>query len=80
MATKNNPGKYDCYANAEPDEPMFVLLGRDPAAPDAIVQWAGKRIAAGKNEAGDEKILEALECAAAMVDYRRQRDARKQGT
>lgn len=29
MGTKNNPGRYDCYANAEPDEPMFVLLGHD---------------------------------------------------
>ena len=32
MATKNNPGKFDCYTNAEPDEPMFILLGRDPVA------------------------------------------------
>lgn len=29
MGTKNNPGAFDCYANAEPDEPMFVLLARD---------------------------------------------------
>ena len=26
MGTKNNPGKFDCYANAKPDEPLFVLL------------------------------------------------------
>ena len=32
MGTKNNPGVFDCYANAEPDEPMFVLLGRDKDA------------------------------------------------
>ncbi|HAW11807.1 MAG TPA: aspartate decarboxylase, partial [Chloroflexi bacterium] len=31
MGTKNNPGKFDCYDDAHPDEPMFVLLGRDPA-------------------------------------------------
>ena len=29
MGTKNNPGKFDCYEHAKPDEPMFVLLGRD---------------------------------------------------
>jgi hypothetical protein len=29
MGTKNQPGKFDtCYANADPDEPMFVLLGK----------------------------------------------------
>ena len=26
MGTKNNPGKWDCYANAEPDEPMIKLV------------------------------------------------------
>lgn len=29
MGTKNNPGKYDCYAKLEPDEPHFVLRGKD---------------------------------------------------
>ena len=33
MGTKNNPGQFDCYRNAEPDEPMFVLLARDERAP-----------------------------------------------
>lgn len=36
MGTKNNPGAFDCYANAEPDEPMFVLLGRDKHAPAPV--------------------------------------------
>lgn len=27
MGSKNNPGKYDCYEAADPDEPMFILLG-----------------------------------------------------
>ena len=26
---KENPGRFDCYANALPDEPMFVLLARE---------------------------------------------------
>lgn len=40
MGTKNNPGNFDCYANALPDEPMFVLLGRDPLAPGLTQIWA----------------------------------------
>lgn len=40
MGSKNNPGKYDCYANALPDEPMMVLLGRDPLAPPLTQIWA----------------------------------------
>lgn len=43
MGTKNNPGSYDCYANAEPDEPMFVLLARDQSAPDIVRMWAQYR-------------------------------------
>lgn len=44
MGTKNKPGKYDCYANAEPDEPMFVLLARDPLAPFLVSLWAKMRM------------------------------------
>lgn len=40
MGTKLKPGKYDCYANALPDEPMMVLLGRDPLAPSLTQIWA----------------------------------------
>jgi hypothetical protein len=37
MATKSN--KYDCLAKAEPGEPMFHLLGRDPLAPHLVELW-----------------------------------------
>jgi hypothetical protein len=40
MGTKNNPGTYDCYDKAEPDEPMFVLLARDPTASTFVRAWA----------------------------------------
>lgn len=43
MGTKNNPGNFDCYTNAEPDEPMFILLGRDPLAPALVKIWAAMR-------------------------------------
>jgi hypothetical protein len=34
VGTKNTPGPFDCYASAHPDEPMFVLLGRE------MMKWA----------------------------------------
>lgn len=43
MGTKNNPGAYDCYANAEPDEPMFVLLARDETAEFFVKAWVAIR-------------------------------------
>ena len=67
MGTKANPGKYDCYANAAPDEPMFVLLARDPMAPILVRLWADLRSQAAGNPS---KVSEAKECAAAMDTWR----------
>ncbi len=44
MGTKNNPGKFDCYEKAEPDEPMFILLGRDKFAGHLTSIWAKLRV------------------------------------
>ena len=44
MGTKNNPAAFDCYGNAEPDEPMFILLARDVTAPEIVEQWAIRRM------------------------------------
>ena len=52
MGTKNNPGKFDCYKNAEPDEPMFVLLGRDRLAAHLVSIWSKVRM--GDWEAASE--------------------------
>ena len=43
MGTKANPSKFDCYTNAEQDEPMFILLARDPASPILVEAWAAIR-------------------------------------
>ena len=43
MGTKNNPGKYDCYARAHPDEPIFTLRGKDVSAPYFVRMWAAVR-------------------------------------
>ena len=69
MGTKNQPGRFDCYQNAKPDEPMFVLLGRDKHAAGLVRLWALLRHKAGEDEA---VVLEALECAKAMDAWARQ--------
>lgn len=73
MATKNNPGKFDCYTNAEPDEPMFILLGRDPTAKAVLRYWERLRLLHELNKPDDEQIVEAHECADSMERYLRQK-------
>lgn len=58
-----------CINRAEPDEPTFVLLGRDPAAPATIQKWITFRIAQGKNELGDPQVKEAYTIAEQMKRY-----------
>ena len=66
MSTKNNPGTFDCYQKAEPDEPMFVLLGRDKHAPTLVWLWCVLRELDGEKP---EKIKEAQECAVSMMAW-----------
>jgi len=68
VGTKNNPGKFDCYGNALPDEPMFVLLARDRHAAGLVRLWALLRAKDGEDEA---KVAEALACADAMDQHAR---------
>lgn len=67
MGSKANPGRYDCYANALPDEPLFVLLARDPDFEEIVRIWAlrrQQRIDRGAAPPTDkELVLEALQCA-----------------
>jgi len=55
-----------CMGSAHPEEMVFVLLGRDPAAPAAIRAWVEERLRIGKNRPGDAQIREALACADTM--------------
>lgn len=70
MGTKNEPGEYDCYDNAEPDEPMFILLARDPFAPWLVRLWCSLRLEAGHRS--HEKHAEARWCADAMEKWRKE--------
>lgn len=77
MGTKNEPGRYDCYAAAEPDEPMFVLLARDPLAPIVVRLWAMLR-EREHGQGGDDaaKQREAFALADAMGQWRMRRGMR----
>lgn len=73
MGTKNNPEEFDCYVNAEPYEPMFILLGRDPHAAAAVRKWAYDcevMIKRGEKPPEDMRmVIEARACADAMEKY-----------
>lgn len=68
MGTKRAPGDFDCYRNAHPDEPMFILLGRDPFAPFLVLLWALLRnLIRGRSR----KVEDAFRCVWAMRRWRR---------
>ena len=73
MGTKKNPSRYDAMGAAEPDEPYFVLLGRDRNAGNLIRQWA---VDAQKHGAEPDKVMEALACAAQMDAFAMEYHAR----
>jgi hypothetical protein len=66
MGTKNNPAASDCYAKAEPDEPLFVLLARDKHAPTLVWLWATLRELDGEKP---EIVSEARLCASEMLSW-----------
>lgn len=49
-----------CWSKARENEVLFVLLGRDRAAPATIRYWVTQRLALGKNTADDPQIHDAL--------------------
>jgi hypothetical protein len=66
VGTKNNPSTYSCYDKAEPDEPMFTLLARDPLAPSLVRMWAAQQIER------PEKAEEARGIADSMEAWRKE--------
>ena len=69
VGTKNNPSKFSCYDKAEPDEPMFTLLARDPMAPTLIRMWAAQ-----KWQEHPEKVTEARDIADSMDAWRKEHE------
>ena len=66
--------KDGCFYRALDDEPVFVLLARDPCAAEAVRWWVTLRQALiGKGEKpleDHEKLADALRTAQAMVEWR----------
>ncbi len=55
-----------CFNKAGDGELLFVLLGRDKAAPAAIRMWIRERLRRGLNQSSDPQITEARNCALQM--------------
>jgi len=56
-----------CLNKARDDEHLFVLLGRDLAAPAAIRAWIEARIRVGKNHPEDDQLAQAEGIARVMA-------------
>lgn len=86
MATKNNPGTFDCYGNAAPDEPLFTFRPTCEMSPLFVKLYAHLRakelsavyetlntlvdIALRKSPPDPAKIAEAHALAAQMEAWR----------
>jgi len=79
MGTKDSPGRYDCYAKAEPDEPIFTLLARDPLAPLLVRLWADLQHRHTNNPTDNSggKVIEAYNIAEQMDFWRMDKAPRK---
>ncbi len=75
MGTKNDPGKFDCYADAQDDEPMFTMLARDPLAAKIVRDWAERystMIGCDPLPHQNDKANEAYAVADSMEKWRRE--------
>lgn len=80
MGTKLTEMRDGCFHKALDDEPMFVLLARDPAAPNHVRTWAAMRkqeVQEGKRPSSDlAQIQEAEHLADRMEHWREANDGR----
>lgn len=53
--TAENPSPFDPLADMPPDEPRFILRGRDPAAPPAVTEWARVHRSRAYSDLTDDK-------------------------
>lgn len=64
MATKSDG--IPCYDKAADEEPLFVLRAQDKLAPEIVMEWAHRALAAGTPIA---KVEEARRCAQEMEEW-----------
>lgn len=60
----SDPGSH--LNRAHPDEPLFILMGRDPATAPTIHFWVRERLRLGLNGINDPQYLDALYIAEQM--------------
>lgn len=72
MATKNNPGKFDCYAAAHPNEPIFILRANDELAASIVRIWAMIR-----DDASPSAIRDRVEVARGIIRNKPQMNPEK---
>ncbi len=69
-----------CLEKREPDEPMFILLGRDSAAPSTIETWCSLRaneIMTGARPDTDEEWDHVRQVRVKAKAFREWRDANR---
>jgi hypothetical protein len=59
-----------CFSKAAPDEPIFVLRGKDPLAPLVVKLWAQMATSVGTYGHEENKRASAYDVAAEMERYR----------
>ncbi len=72
---KTSTENSSCISRAKPGEPMFVLMGRDPAMAETVAFWAARRLQL--IEAGHiadtpeerEHVAKALRMVQAVMDH-----------
>ena len=79
--TRRRKVEYDCLKKLEPDEPCFVLIGRDRASTAVIKIWATlwlQEISLGLRPESDRaQVTQALKIARDMEIWLRDRDQKR---
>jgi len=59
-----------CIAKALDTERLFVLMARDPVAPETVIDWIGRSLRNQPPEKLHEALDAAIEMASTMSDVR----------
>jgi hypothetical protein len=65
------PDAKGCLAKAGDNEMLFILRGQDVSAPKVVLHWIAKNF----ENASNEKLREAFECALAMKAHPNRKNA-----
>lgn len=71
MIKRDELTKRGCLNKAADDEMLFVLRAQDVSAPKVVLHWIAKNF----DNASEEKLREAFECAIAMKKFKGRKNA-----